>query len=197
VSFFAAQGTVMTTVVLLVHSRGLGVGRLGDQATASLAMGTLVLLSAAVGARAGRIGDLRQAHAVLGAAGLLLQGAGLLVMARARSSPALLGAMGLVGIGVGTMSPSLLALVGRFVPVEQRGSAVGVLQLFADIGGALGPLAGAALFARSTAAPFVASALLVVCALPLTLRLRHAERSAASASEAALGAADPWADGDL
>ena len=176
--FFSAQGTVLTTLVLFIRARRLALAHLGDQTTGSLSMGALVLVGGAATLLAGRLGDKHRAHARLGIGGLLVLVGGLLAMAAAWSPAALFVAVSIVGVGTGIANPCVVALLGLFVPSEQRGSAVGAAQLLGDVGGALGPITGAALLAHSTAAPFVVSAVVVAAVFPAGFWLVRAERRA-------------------
>jgi MFS family permease len=177
-TFFSAQGTVLTTLVLLIQARSLTLAGLGTQSSASLVMGVLLLISAAASITVGRLADRYNASARWGVVGLLILAAGLGLTTVVSSPAMLLVSVGLVGCGMGAMNPCLVALLGLFVKPEVRGSAVGAVQLFGDIGGSLGPVVGGALFARSTGAPFWVSALVTGCALPAGLWLARAERHA-------------------
>lgn len=173
--FFSAQGTVLTTIVLLLRARGMTLEALGNQGTASLAMGVVVLVAGAATVAAGRLGDRFRAHAWIATVGLGVLIAGLLMTGYATSGAVLGLAMALVGIGMGATNPALLALVSGFVDPERRGGAVGVIQLLGDVGGTLGPIVGATLFAHSQGAPFLASAVLCVCVVPVGLWLVRVE----------------------
>jgi MFS family permease len=73
--------------------------------------------------------------------------------------------------------------MGAIVPRERRGTGVGLLQFCGDVGGMLGPLVGTALFAGSTAVPYLATAALVLGFLPAALWLASLEVRAASSTE--------------
>ena len=173
--FFSAQGTVLTTIVLLLRARGMTMHALGNQGTASLAMGVVVLVAGAATVAAGWLGDRYRAHAWIATVGLGLLIAGLLMTGYATSGAVFGLAMALVGIGMGGTSPALVALVSGFVDPERRGGAVGVIQLLGDVGGTLGPIVGATLFAYSYSAPFLASAVLCVGVVPVGLWLVRVE----------------------
>jgi len=64
------------------------------------------------------------------------------------------------------------------VPLDRRGTGVGIMQLCGDTGGMLGPLVGTALFAGSSSLPYLATAGLVCCFIPVALWLAHLERRA-------------------
>jgi MFS family permease len=182
-TFFSAQGTVLTTLVLLIAARHLTLDSLSDKTMASLSMGVLVVFSAGASVIAGRLGDRWRAHTGFGLGGMAILIAGLVAMIWADSPAALFAATGLVGCGMGTMNPSLVALVGLFVKAELRGSAVGAVQLLGDIGGSLGPVVGATLLMRSTGAPFAVSAVVVALALLIGPWLVRAERASRAGAE--------------
>ena len=186
-TFFSAQGTVLTTLVLLIQARSLTLAGLGTQSSASLVMGVLVLISAAASITVGRLADRYNASARWGVVGQLILATGLGLTTVVSSPAMLLVSVGLVGCGMGAMNPCLVALLGLFVKPEVRGSAVGAVQLFGDIGGSLGPVVGGALFARSTGAPFWVSALVTGCALPAGLWLVRAERHARAQADRPAG----------
>ena len=196
-TFFSAQGTVLTTMVLLVRARGLSIGSMGEQSTASLSMGALILLSGIASVLAGRLADRLRASARFGVAGLAVLVVGLLCLMVAHTPAMLLAAVALVGLGTGAMNPCLVALLGRFVTHEVRGSAVGALQLFGDIGGTLGPVVGSSLFAYSTATPFLVSAVAAACAFPVGLYLVRAERATHLPTEASGSHEAPLPDAEL
>lgn len=173
---FAAQGMVLTTVTLLVHARGLSLLGLGDKGTSSLLMGVMVVSSVIFMPLAGRLGDRYRIHAPIALAGLVALVPALVLTALLPTAAGLLVGLGLMGLAAGALSPSLLALVGDIVPGERRGVAVGMVQLCGDIGGTLGPLVGTVLFTGGLRAPYLASAVLIACFIPLAARLLPAKR---------------------
>lgn len=177
-TFFSAQGVVLTTIVLLLKIRGLSMSTLGDQGTAALMMGVVVLAGGGASIASGYFGDKLHSYAWIAGVGFLPLVAGLALTAWASSAAGLAAAMALVGAGMGASSAALLALVSLFVAPDRRGSAVGAIQLLGDVGGTLGPILGAALFAHSTRTPFVASAAVCAAAIPAAAWLARAERTA-------------------
>ncbi|MBX3232164.1 MAG: MFS transporter [Labilithrix sp.] len=165
-SAFAGSGVVLTTVALLVHVERLSAFGLPERATSSVLMGWLVVTEAAAMPWLGRLGDKKDVHAEVALAGLLFTIPGLVVLAFAVRVPTVALGMGILGVGVAGMGPSLLALLGRIVPPERRGLGIGALQVASDIGGALGPLAGSALFAGSLATPYLVAAAVNALLLP-------------------------------
>jgi MFS transporter, DHA1 family, multidrug resistance protein len=176
-SNFAAQGMVLSTLVLMVEERHVALFAMGPQATASSLMGLMLIVESVAMPFMGRAGDRHAAHAWFGTAGAALLALGLSVTGVASSNAVLGAGLSLIGLGTGALGPSLLALVPRWVPPERRGVGVGALQLCGDAGGALGPLVGTALLAGSTRAPYFASAALVVCLLPAGTWLIGRERA--------------------
>jgi MFS family permease len=119
---------------------------------------------------AGRIGDRFRAHAPMALGGLVLLVPALGLVAMSRSIGGLLAAI--AGLG-----PSLLALMGDVMPPESRGMSAGLLQLCGDIGGTLGPLLGTALFAGGAETPYLATAALTLCFVPVGVWLVKATRA--------------------
>ena len=176
---FAAGGMILTTLALLVHARHLSLFGRNEQATGGLLMGLMTIVDAASTPIAGRIGDRWHAHARVATAAIALLVPGLLVVGFAPTALGIGAGLVLVGMGAAGLSPSLLVLMGRIVPQAQRGTGTGLLQLCGDVGGTLGPLVGTALFAGSTAIPYLLSAALLACFVPVAASLVKYEREPA------------------
>jgi MFS transporter, DHA1 family, multidrug resistance protein len=176
-SAFAGSGMVLTMTTLLVHTRHLSIDSMPERATASILMGWLVLAEALAMPALGRAGDRFAAHALIAGAGLLLTIPALVGIAFAERTFTIAVGLGVLGIAVACLGPSLLALVATRIPPERFGLAVGALQVSADVGGALGPLLGTALFAGSIATPFLFTAGVNALLLPIAVWLvRDARR---------------------
>ncbi|MDF2693541.1 MAG: hypothetical protein K0S65_1924 [Labilithrix sp.] len=175
-STFAGSGMVLTMTTLLVHKRHLTLLALPERATASVLMGWLVLSEALTMPSLGRLGDRRDAHARIATAGLALTVPALVIIGFAGEVATIATGLGLLGLAVACLGPSLLALVGRMVPPERRGLGVGALQVSADIGGSLGPLCGSALFAGSIATPYLFAAGVNALLLPIAFWLVRSSR---------------------
>lgn len=173
---FSSLGVVLTTLVLVVQERHLSLGGLGPQGVAGGVMGVMVLTDVALSPALGHLGDRLARHGALSAAGIALTLPGLLLVGLAHGMPALVAGAVLLGVGMAAIAPSLLAILGREVPSERRGRATGLLQVFGDLGGTLGPIVGTALLAAGSATPYLLSAGLVACALPVALWLGGRER---------------------
>ena len=168
---FSASGMILTTLVLLVRERHLSLGGFGDKGTSGVLMGGMVIVDAVATAVFGPLGDRRQTHARIAAAGLAVLVVALVAVGHAGTAAGVVGGLVLVGIGAGALGPSLLALVGKLVAPERMGTGIGVMQLCGDVGGMLGPLVGTSLFAQSTQTPYLVSAALLACGLPVAVWL--------------------------
>jgi len=157
-SAFAGSGMVLTTTSIMVHARHLSAFGLPERATASVLMGWLVVSEAGSMPFLGRLGDRRDAHAPVAAFGLVLTIPALVWLAWAEHVSTIAFGLFTLGFAVGALGPSLLALIGRLVAPERRGLGVGALQVATDVGGALGPLVGSALFTGSLAMPYLVTA---------------------------------------
>jgi MFS family permease len=177
VSTFCALGVILTTLVLIIHERSIRVGHLSDQTSAGVFMGFLVVFMILVTPLAGRLSDRHgwRAHVVM--AGVAAMVPGVLLIGIATSAVTLATGLALIGLGMGTLTSPLLALLGDLVPSEMRGSAIGCLQLFGDAGGTLGPIVGTSMLGGTGALPYVATAALLALTLPLGGWLAAAERA--------------------
>lgn len=178
-STFAGSGMVLTMTTLIVHQRHIALYTFPERATASVLMGWLVLSEALVMPSLGRAGDRWNAHAVVATIGVVITVPALVVVGYSERAVTLASGLALLGLGVGCLGPSLLALVGRLVPAERRGLGVGALQVTADVGGSLGPLFGSALLGGSIPTPFLVAAAVNALLVPVGVWLVRAARSTA------------------
>ena len=167
---------ILTTLVLVVHQRGIGVFHWSDQTVSAFFMGLLVICLMATTPLAGRLSDREGLRSLLVLAGLAVMAPGMLLTGWAMTPVAFGVGVSLVGLGMGVLTTPLLALLGDIVPPEIRGSAVGALQLFGDLGGTAGPILGTALLKHSQVAAFGWSAALLALMLPVALWLWRVER---------------------
>jgi len=173
---FSSLGVVLTTLVLVVQDRHLSLWALGPQGVAGGVMGVMVLMDVTLSPTLGHLGDRLGRHGTLSAAGIAITLPGLLLVGAAHSMLVLTAGAVLLGMGMAAIAPSLLALLGLEVPPERRGRATGLLQVYGDMGGTLGPIVGTALLAKGSAAPYLLSAGIVLCILPVALWLGRRER---------------------
>ncbi len=140
--FLTMQGVVLSTMVLLVQDRAIHLFGMQAQGTSGLIMAVLVGCSALVAAGIGRAIDTMPLRSPLLFPSLAGLAAGFAVLAMAQSLwPMLIGAV-LVGLSYNGITLPMMALLGDAVGDHQHGPAVGVYQLFGDIGGTIGPIAG-------------------------------------------------------
>jgi MFS family permease len=172
---FAAGGMVLTTLALLVHARHLSLWGRNEQATGGLLMGWMTIVDAATTPLAGRLGDRWNAHARVATAGVALLVPGLIVVGLSPGALGIGAGLALIGAGAAALGPSLLVLMSAIVTKERRGTGAGLLQLCGDVGGMLGPLVGTALFAGSTAVPYLGTAALLACFVPIGVWLAKGE----------------------
>jgi MFS family permease len=172
---FAAGGMVLTTLALLVHVRHVSVLGRNEQGTAGLLMGLMTVVDVATTPLAGRIGDRWKAHARVAAGSLALLVPGLVIIGLSPHGLGIAAGIVVLGVGAAGLGPSLLVIMGEIVPRERRGTGAGLLQLCGDVGGMLGPLVGTALFAGSTAVPYLLSAGLLTCFIPVGVWLARVE----------------------
>jgi MFS family permease len=178
---FAAGGMVLTTLALLVERRHIALLDRNEQGTAGMLMGLMTVVDAGATPFVGRIGDRWHAHARVAAASVAILVPGLVLIGLSPGSLGIAAGLVLVGLGAAGLGPSLLVLMGAIVPRERRGTGAGLLQLCGDFGGMLGPLVGTAFFAGNTAVPYLGTAGLVACFLPVALWLVRIERRAVAA----------------
>jgi len=138
----------------------------------------MVIIDAAGTPIAGRIGDRWHAHARVATVAVALVVPGLLLVGLSDHLSGITAGLALLGIGGAGLGPSLLVLMGALVPRERRGTGTGMLQLCGDVGGMAGPLVGTALFAGSTAVPYVGTAVLIACFVPVAAWLARTETRA-------------------
>ena len=175
---FAAAGMILTTLALLVRERHLSLFGRNLQGTSGLLMGVLIVCDAATTPLAGRLGDRFHAHARVAAVSMTALVAGLVVVGLSTTVPGVAAGLAVMGVGTAGLGPSLLVLMSALIPRERRGTGVGLMQFCGDLGGMLGPLAGTALLTTSTSLPYLGTAVLVTCSIPLALWLARLEARA-------------------
>jgi MFS family permease len=172
---FAAAGMILTTLALLVHDRHVVVLGRNEQGTSGLLMGWMIIVDAATTPLAGRLGDRWKAHARVATGSMAILVGGLAVVGLSFHASGIAAGLALVGVGTAGLGPSLLVSMGAIVPPDRRGTGVGLLQLCGDVGGMLGPLVGTALFAKDTRVPYLLTAGLVACFVPVAAWLARLE----------------------
>jgi len=175
--YFSIQGVLLTTLVLFVDERHIGLGGLGAQPTSGFVMSIMMLASGltalAIGRRLDRISH-RMGIALPAVVASVL---GFVTLAFAHRIASTLLAMVLLGVGMGGTTIPLITLLGDLTASEERGYAVGLYQFFGDCGGSLGPIIGVETAMGIGFVPvYTAVAGLLVLTLPLLYWLWRAER---------------------
>jgi MFS family permease len=129
-----------------------------------------VVLAAVQGALVGRLVErVGERPLVVFGTALLVVGLALLGAPLPTALPMLLGALGLLAIGNGMLTPAVTALVSRLTPASQQGSALGVTQSMSSIGRIAGPLLGGYLYHLGWSLPYYAGAAIMAVALAVAL----------------------------
>lgn len=106
--------------------------------------------------------------------GALLFSAGMLGVAFAGNSFALMGAVALTGTGLGLLQPLLSSLASQAAHPERQGATLGLAQSSGGLARTVGPVASGALYASlGPGAPFTAGALVALGAAGLAALLRR------------------------
>ncbi len=114
--------------------------------------------------------------------GLVLVGAGLLVLTAARGVPLLGIAVSGLALGMGLTQPSLNSLISRRAGAEEQGEVLGVSQSVGSLARVLGPAAAGFLFGDfGRTSPFFWGAALIALALLVASRASHGKAGLADA----------------
>ncbi len=173
--FFAISGILLATLVVLVDARGLHVFGWGSQASAGLLMALLMVCRGAAALTSGAFLDRRSTRTALLIPAAVLTCAGFIGLDLAGEAWTVALALVAIGLGSGALTMPLLTLISDVVPRERQGRAMGMYQVYGDIGGSLGPIVGLQLGAMVGYGPIylaVAGAMLAA-AIPLYWLVRH------------------------
>jgi MFS family permease len=182
---FSALGVVLTTLILVIDSRGVTFGSLDSKQSGSLLMGWLVVVTGVGTLAASRLIRRDRTQAWIAAIGTALLSVSMWLLGSAVGLMPLLFSLTLLGVGAGALSSALLALLGAFVGIEQRGAGVGWLQLCGDIGGMLGPIVGSKLLGYSPGWAYNTTACVLLICLPVAAWLvAQTPKESASSSSA-------------
>lgn len=96
------------------------------------------------------------------AAGFVLMGASLVLLAAAGSTVTVFGLVGLMAFGMALIAPNLSALISKQSDASSVGAALGVQNMASSLGQVGGPVLGGALFVLSTGMPFFLTGSLLV-----------------------------------
>ena len=120
-----------------------------------------VFQAGAVGFLAGKLGEIYQIGAGFG-----LMGAGIALLATARTQFFVFAFVALLALGMAFIAPNLAALISKRGGAQRAGTSLGIQNAANSLGQAAGPLLGGVLFVWQINAPYLLSgALLVALAL--------------------------------
>ena len=126
-----------------------------------------VFQAGAVGFLAGKISEMIQI-----CAGFTLMGAGIALLATAQSRFFVFAFVALLSLGMAFIAPNLSALVSKRGGEPQAGASLGIQNAANNLGQAIGPLLGGALFIWQINAPYLLSgALLITLALVIAWKV--------------------------
>ncbi len=137
---FLWGGVILSTLASYASVNGLELSFLEAAGISGIVMGLGVLTSGSLTIVTGWASDLVDDRTILTVPAFLAMAAGFLVIAYVPTIEALLGAIVLVGGGMGAAAPSLLAIMGDLTPGDELGRMGGAYQVMGDIGLSLGPL---------------------------------------------------------
>ncbi|MEJ2508181.1 MAG: MFS transporter [Gammaproteobacteria bacterium] len=176
--FLTMQGVLLATMVLLVKDREIHLFDMQARGTSGLIMAVLIGCSAVMAVGIGRAIDKAALRTTLPVPSLGVLAAGFGTLAVAHSTPVLIVGAVLVGLSYNGVTLPMMALLGDVTSEGQHGPAVGIYQLFGDIGGTVGPIAGIEVGTNIGLEPlYLAIAALIVLALPFALWLRRYEQA--------------------
>jgi DHA1 family tetracycline resistance protein-like MFS transporter len=171
---FLCMTNLQVALALLVKARlGWGERAVGHLFGLFGALG-LVIQGLLIGRLSRSVGPVR-----LLAIGLLLLGAGLGVIAIAKTGTILITGVTLVGTGFGVSIPLLSTLASTIAGEERQGAVLGFAQSSGGLARTIGPVWGGFLFAHlGTGAPFTGGAIAAALALAIGVMLKEPARSA-------------------
>lgn len=177
--FFAVGGVLLATLVVLVDARGIHVLGLGSQGSAGLLMAWLMLFRAMAALGAGAMLDREPRRTRLLLPAALLSAVGFVGLDLAHGGWSMGLALAVIGLGSGALTIPVLALLGEATSPRMHGRAMGLYQVYGDIGGSLGPIVGLQLGAVTGYGPIYAGIALAMLAatVPLALLARHEHRN--------------------
>ncbi|WP_222920239.1 MFS transporter [Natrinema sp. SYSU A 869] len=133
-------GIILSTLARYANEYGLELSALGAAGISGIVMGLGVLTSGSMTIVTGWVSDMVSDRTLLTVPAFLSMGAGFLIIAYVPTIEALLGAIVLVGGGMGAAAPAMLAIMGDLTPGDELGRMGGVYQVMGDVGLSLGPL---------------------------------------------------------
>ncbi|WP_226005121.1 MFS transporter [Natrinema salinisoli] len=133
-------GIILSTLARYASDSGLELSALGAAGISGIVMGLGVLTAGSMTVVTGWVSDMVDDRTLLTVPAFLAMGGGFLIIAYVPTIEALLGAIVLVGGGMGAAAPAMLAIMGDLTPGDELGRMGGVYQVMGDVGLSLGPL---------------------------------------------------------
>lgn len=175
--FMTVQGVLLATLVVLVGKRHVHMFGLGDQGTAGMVMAVMMACSTAMAFTIGRWIDRLPRRAVLVVPFLAVLAAGFAILGFAHTLAWMIVGIMLVGCAYNGVTLPLLALLGDLTQQRNYGRAVGIYQVFGDIGGSIGPVAGLESQVRFGLLPtYLGVAVVLLLSLLMALGVYRAEQ---------------------
>ncbi|NII09576.1 MFS transporter [Oleiagrimonas sp. C23AA] len=184
--FFAVSGVLLATLVVMIDKRGITVFGLGSSGSAGLMMALLMVFRAIAALGAGSFLDRRRGRTALLLPAALVTAAGFAALDVAGHDWSMALALAVIGLGSGALTIPLLTLLSDTASQRTQGRAMGLYQVYGDIGGSLGPVVGLQLGAMNGYGPIylaVAAAMLAT-ALPLYWLVRRERAEHATQTQA-------------
>ena len=182
--FLCVQGVLLATLVVLVHVRDMHLFGMHDQGTAGLVMAVMMACSSLLSFTLGRGIDRLPMRTTVVLPALIVLCAGFVLLALAQGLPMLFAGVILIGCSFNGVSLPMLALLGDVTDPDRYGHAVGVYQMFGDVGGSIGPMLGLVAGAQIGLLPtyFGLAALIGVSSLVALWRAGREKRALAVAA---------------
>lgn len=176
--FLVVQGVLLATMVVLIERRQLFLFGLHAQGTSGLVMAVVMGCAALMAFVLGRAIDVVKSRSAFLIPSLIGLASGFAVLALARTiDMTLLGAV-LIGLSYNGVTLPTLALLGDAVSLQEHGPAVGVYQIFGDVGGIIGPIVGLELGMHIGLQPlYLLMAALPAMSVVVAWRLQRYERA--------------------
>ncbi len=172
---FAIVGVLLATLVVLVDARHIRLLGLDSQGSAGVLMALLMLFRAVASLGAGAFLDRHSGRTSLLIPGAVVTALGFAGLAVAGATWSLGLSLAALGVGGGMLNIPLLTLLSDTATRETQGRAMGLYQVYGDVGGSLGPIVGLEVGTRLGYSPLylgIAVAMVAVI-VPLYWLVRH------------------------
>jgi MFS family permease len=168
---FLFAGVLLSTVVRYAQTFDISIGLLSATGVSGVIMAVSVVGSSVATVAVGRFSDRLSNRALVTLPAAVVMAGGFALLAVDPSLGTVVAGVALVGLGVGGVTPPLLAYLGDISPNDDVGKLGGVYNVFGDLGSTLGPLVALPLVARvGFAGEYLACAALAVGAGLLVAR---------------------------